>query len=211
MAIITVDEAGDNTIVLSPGANGHLEADTLDGLNDVLREADVLCLCLEVPVESVLMAARRAQHYGVRVVLNLSPYGHVPSELLRLTDLLVVNGNEAAALVNAEGELTPSTDWERTYETIRGKGIERAVVTLGSDGSVVLDGAVTPIPPVRVRAVDTVGSGDAYTGAIAARMADGAGLVDAARFASRAGAWAATHSGAQGSYATLQELLDWRP
>jgi ribokinase len=76
---------------------------------------------------------------------------------------------------------------------------------------VVLDDAITPVPPISVEAVDTTGSGDAFTGALASRVAVGATLEDAARFASRAGAWAATRPGAQSSYATLEELTDWQP
>ncbi|MCM3847915.1 ribokinase [Pseudonocardia sp. DR1-2] len=175
-AVITVDAAGDNTIVVSPGANATLEPGDLPSFDDVA----VLTLCLEIGVPTVLAAARAARAAGTTVVLNLSPYAPVPAELLAATDVLVVNEHEAALL----GE----------------HPVPRSVVTRGAAGCEVHDaGAATlsTVDAMRADVVDTTGSGDAFLAAVAVRLAAGDELPDAARYAVRAGALAVTVAGAQ--------------
>ncbi|MFJ7289844.1 ribokinase [Curtobacterium sp. NPDC098951] len=185
-AVITVDGAGENTIVISAGANGTLTPDDVPA--DALDGAGVLGLCLEVSIDVVLAAARAAHAAGVTVLTNLSPFGEVPAELLALTDVLLVNEHEAAEL----GE----------------HGVRRSIVTRGGSGCVVHDGDAEPvsIDAVRVEPVDTTGCGDAFMGAVALRLAAGDPLVEAARFAVGVGAYAATKAGAQASYPTTAEL-----
>ncbi|MCS6554862.1 ribokinase [Curtobacterium flaccumfaciens] len=185
-AVITVDAAGENTIVISAGANGTLTPD--DVPDDVFAGAAVLGLCLEVSIDVVLAAARAAHAGGVTVLTNLSPFGAVPAELLELTDVLLVNEHEASALGD--------------------HGVARSIVTRGGAGCVVHDGGTEPVPieAVRVEPVDTTGCGDAFMGAVALRLAAGDTLVDAARFAVGVGAYAATKPGAQASYPTTAEL-----
>jgi ribokinase len=187
-AVITVDSHGENTIVISPGANGRLSVEDIAHA-DVLDEAAVLGLCLEIPLDVVLAAARRVHAAGGTVLTNLSPFGDVPEELLELTDVLLINEHEAAQL----GE----------------HGVDRSIVTAGSAGCTVLDGPGAPpvaVPAPKVDAVDTTGCGDAFMGAAALRLAEGDTLVEAARFAVRVGAFAATREGAQASYPTAEEL-----
>jgi len=185
-AVITVDGAGENTIVVSAGANGTLTPS--DVPSDAFEDAGVLGLCLEVSIDVVLAAARAARAAGVTVLTNLSPFGAVPAELLELTDVLLVNEHEAAALGD--------------------HGVQRSIVTRGGAGCTVHDGDDEPvsIDAVRVEPVDTTGCGDAFMGAVALRLAAGDALVDAARFAVGVGAYAATKAGAQASYPTTAEL-----
>ncbi|WP_412160872.1 ribokinase [Curtobacterium flaccumfaciens] len=185
-AVITVDAAGENTIVISAGANGTLTPD--DVPDDVFAGAAVLGLCLEVSIDVVLAAARAAHAAGVTVLTNLSPFGAVPAELLELTDVLLVNEHEAAALGD--------------------HGVARSIVTRGGAGCVVHDGGAEPVSinAVQVEPVDTTGCGDAFMGAVALRLAAEDTLVDAARFAVGVGAYAATKPGAQASYPTTAEL-----
>lgn len=173
-AVITVDAAADNTIVVSPGANGTLSAGDLPSFAGVA----VLTLSLESPLETVLAAARAARAAGTTVLLNLSPFGPVPDGLLESTDVLVVNEHEAAQL--------------GTHP------VRRTVVTRGAAGCTVDDdGAVTGVDALAVSPVDTTGSGDAFLAAVAVRLAAGDTLADAARQAVRAGAYAVTVAGAQ--------------
>lgn len=200
-ALITVDRGGENTIVLSAGANGELMPEHLAGLRELLGGAAVLCLSFEVPMETVVAAAQQAREAGARVLLNPSPTAPIVDRLLDVVDLLLLNESEAADLLEAQG------DWQATATRLQRLGVPAAIVTLGRDGAVVLErGRVTPIPAVAVTPVDTTGAGDAFTGAAAARLAAGASLIDAARFAARAAAWSVAKPGAQPSYATLAEL-----
>jgi ribokinase len=185
-AVITVDAAGENTIVISGGANATLTPEDLPA--DAFDGAGVLGLCLEVSLDVVLAAARAGHAAGATVLTNLSPFGAVPQELLDLTDVLLVNEHEAAALGD--------------------HGVARSIVTRGGAGCVVHDGDAEPVEvaAVRVDPVDTTGCGDAFTGAVALRLDAGDSLVEAARFAVGVGAYAATKPGAQASYPTTSEL-----
>ncbi|CEA09787.1 Ribokinase [Arthrobacter saudimassiliensis] len=206
-AMIVVDAAGENTIIVSPGANGTLAPSDLPA--DLFEAAAVLCLSLEVPLPTVQAAARQARAAGVPVLLNLSPYRDVPAELLADTGVLLVNRHEAAQVTGL-----PDADWPGTLEVLTRLGVRRAVVTLGADGAVVLDAdadagsRVRSVPPVPVTAVDTTGCGDAFTAALGACLAAGADLHAAAAVAARAGALAATGHGAQSSYPPLGDLAD---
>jgi len=185
-AVITVDAAGENTIVISGGANATLTPEDVPA--DALDDAGVLGLCLEVSIDVVLAAARAGRAAGATVLTNLSPFGAVPQELLDLTDVLLVNEHEAAELGD--------------------HGVARSIVTRGGAGCTVHDGDADPVDvdAVRVDPVDTTGCGDAFMGAVALRLDAGDSLVDAARFAVGVGAYAATKPGAQASYPTRAEL-----
>ena len=173
-AHITVDEAGENSIVVLAGANARLTAPDLP-----LRAGDVLLAQLEVPAESVVHAVREAARVGARVVLNLAPYSALPHDVVALADPVVVNEPEAALL--ADSDLLPSS----------------LLVTFGAAGAVWdglrVDGV--PVPPADV--VDTVGAGDAFCGALAAALAAGASREEALEAAVRAGAEAVRWAGAQ--------------
>jgi ribokinase len=196
-AMIVVDAAGENTIIVSPGANGTVSGADLPA--DLFDDAAVLCLSLEVPLEAVTAAAKAGHDAGATVLLNLSPYREVPAELLALTDVLLVNAHEAAQLT---GLADPAADWEAVIAAFARLGIHRAIITLGGDGAVVLDGTATgadriaAAAPTRVSAVDTTGCGDAFTAATAARLAAGDPLPAAAEFASRSAVFIHGASGA---------------
>ncbi|GAA4697381.1 ribokinase [Promicromonospora umidemergens] len=200
-AMIVVDAAAENTIVVSPGANDQLRPEDLP--ERLVSDASVLCLALETPIETVLRAAEIAEEAGTTVVLNLSPYREVPPELLRATTVLVVNEHELACLSGASEDVV---DGEVAQRVLAAIGITNAVVTLGADGAlVVTPGGVTHLAAPRVEAVDTTGSGDAFTGALATGLAEGRSLTDAARLGNATGAYAATRAGAQTSYPSRRE------
>jgi ribokinase len=200
-ALILVDPDGDNSIVVSPGANAALHPD--DARCDLVAAAGVLVLQREVAPEVSLAAA---EHTGGHVLLNLAPAGPVPPALLARTDVLVVNEHEAAALLGEPVGSGPSGP-EEAASRLRALGPAGVVLTLGGRGAVAVDGTGTAraaAPAVRV--VDTTGAGDCFVGALAWRLATGAPLADALAVAVRAGALAVTEAGAQPSFPSRVDL-----
>ncbi|SEP70080.1 ribokinase [Lentzea xinjiangensis] len=193
IAYITVTPDGENSIVVSPGANSDVAPSDVDSLSfDGVR---VLTCSLEVPLETVVHAIGVAARAGVRPVLNLSPVAELPAEALRQLDVLIVNEHEAAQL---------APDWRG----LLGLGPASAIVTLGSRGAaVVTRSGVVEVPSIEVpEVVDTTGAGDAFAGALSARLAQGDDLVQAARYAVKVAALSVTKAGAQPSYPTAAEV-----
>jgi ribokinase len=209
VAVIEVDADGENSIVVFPGANGRLTPHHVEQEAERIAAAAVVCLCLESPLETVLAAARQGHQAGATVILNLSPFQEVPTDLLAVADLLLVNEHEAAQLL---GSTDPALDWAATARGFRALGVRDVVVTLGARGSMVIQSgpenlaALTPIPAVPAHAVDATGCGDAFTGALADSLARGEGLVAAARRAAMVASMAAATEGAQDSYPTMIEV-----
>ncbi|MDF2050670.1 ribokinase [Arthrobacter sp. Cr_A7] len=216
VAVIAVDSHGENNIIISAGANGTLSPADVAEADDVLEGAAVVSLCLEVAMETVVAAAQAGHDAGATVLLNLSPYAEVPAALAGLADVLLVNAHEAALFLgggaSVPGAEATAAEWDAVRERFAERGIRQVLVTLGSQGSVVLDslagpGArVTLIEPTKVDAVDTTGAGDAFTGAVAVRLAAGDALADAAAFASVAAALATTRKGTQAAYPEVTDV-----
>lgn len=209
VAGITVDAQGENSIVIVPGANGELSSRHVEDAADVFEGAAVVCLCLEVDQATVEAAALAGRAAGATVVLNLSPSAPLSGALRGAVDVLLINAHEAGDLLGRPVD-PAAADWAQVGAELAELGFGRVIVTLGADGSVVLEAGeptpVTRIEPTTVTAVDTTGSGDAFTGTLAARLAQGDALADAARYASVAAALAATRHGAQPSYADAAEV-----
>ncbi|UUL76715.1 ribokinase [Pseudarthrobacter sp. Fe7] len=208
VAVIAVDASGENNIIISAGANGTLSPADVAAAADVLDGAAVVSLCLEVSMPTVLAAAQAGHDAGATVLLNLSPYAKIPSALAGLADVLLVNAHEAALFLDSSvpGADAAAAEWDAVRGQFAAHGIQQVLVTLGSHGSVVLDSLalsgsrVTRVQPTTVAAVDTTGAGDAFTGAVAVRLAAGDALADAAAFASVAAALATTRKGTQAAY-----------
>ncbi len=212
VAVISVDARGENSIIISAGANATLSP--ADMSPDLFDGAGVVCLCLEVSLDTVQAAAQAGHDAGATVLLNLSPYAPVADALAQLTDVLLVNAHEASEFLGGfamPAEDAPVDAWLDAVDAFAGRGLHKVLLTLGADGSVVLDSTNTAEPVVRIAptvvdAVDTTGAGDAFTGGVAARLAAGDSLVAAARYASVAAAMAATKKGTQTAYPTVAEV-----
>jgi ribokinase len=192
VAYIFVTPDGENSILVSPGANSALAADDVD-----LTGARVLVASLEVPLATVEHAVAQAVERGIRPVVNVSPMAELSGETLAALDPIVVNEHEAAQL------LGPDADPRGLLEL----GPRSAVVTLGARGCLVIEpGGAHEIESPQVKAVDTTGAGDAFTGALAAELAKGTDLVTAATLAVKVAAISVTKRGAQPSYPTTAEL-----
>jgi len=202
-AMIAVDEKAENTIIVSPGANAHCSVAQVQDLE--LSSTDVVCLALEIPIATVLAVALRAADHGATVILNASPLRAVPLELLAATSILLVNEGEAEALLGISAA-DLADDAKGADAKLEAHGLQRAIITLGAEGAVVLDPALTRIPTPTIDAVDTTGAGDAFTGALAAMIDAGETLVAAAAFAARYAAATTQKAGAQASYPAVSEL-----
>ena len=206
LAIVTVAEDGENSIVVIAGANDAMDAARVRAAAEVISAARIVVCQGEIPRDGI--EALPALATG-RFLHNPAPVMELDPAVLRASDPLVVNQHEAGLVLAqlAPGQEAPE-DPEAVVAALRAAGIPSAVLTLGADGSLVADQAgVRRIPPAPVEAVDTTGSGDAFIGALALGLARGDDLATAARLASRVGAFAATGEGAQPSYPTAADEL----
>jgi ribokinase len=202
VAVIMVDRAGENSILVAPGANM-----TFAGLSEaeerVIAGGDVLLCQLEIPVETVVVAARVARAGGTRTILNAAPARELPPDLLANVDLLVVNEVEAQAI--AGNNITDKSDLSALLALV-----PRVVLTLGGAGARYADrdGRAEHVPPFPVDATDTTAAGDAFTGALAVAWGEGRDLVEAVRWANAAGAACVRKLGASNALPTRAEIDD---
>jgi len=188
VASIVVDAAGENSIVVVPGANGTLTALT-DTHRARIAESDVLLLQLEVPLGIVVEAAAFARSSGIPALLTPAPARELPDELYRDLDLLVPNQHEAAALAGTD-------DLDTAVDVLRARGCD-VLMTRGSSGARFAGtGGIVDVPAFAVDAIDTTAAGDTFVGAYAVSRASGSDVRPAVRFASAAAALAVTARGA---------------
>ncbi|MFF0671530.1 ribokinase [Streptomyces tendae] len=203
VALITVDPSGDNSIVVSPGANGRLAPEDVRAAASLFHASRVVSTQLEIPLETVVEVVRSLAPDS-RFVLNPSPPRPLPQEVLAACDPLIVNEHEAKVILGDSLVGERPEDWARV---LLAKGPRSVVVTLGAEGALVASAArgAVRVPSVKVAAVDTTGAGDAFTAALAWRLGTGESLAEAAAYAARVGAAAVTKAGAQESYPTAAE------
>jgi ribokinase len=196
-ALITVDDAAENAIVVSPGANHAMTVDDVTQAGDIIATAQVVLLQLEVPLSVVRAAASIA---GGTVILNPAPAADLDPVLLSEVDILVPNRGELVALLGEESEVDAMA-----RQLAVGRDV---VVTLGAAGAYAAtrDGGGHLAPAPRVDAVDTVGAGDCFCGALGAALARGNDIDAAIRFATHAAAIAVTRRGAQTAMPHLDEV-----
>jgi ribokinase len=204
VALISVaDAGGENTIIVAPGANQRITRQDIEAVGGLIRSADVLLMQLEVPLDAVAAAGKIARAAGRRVVLNAAPALALERTLLGEVDVLVVNRPEAGAIAGASGEIR-SRDLAKK---LRELGPRAVIITLGPRGALVAEAdEPVPVPSIEIEATDTVGAGDAFCGTLAAILAEGKSLVEAARVGCVAGALAASKAGAIPSLPTREAV-----
>ena len=203
VALITVDADGQNMIVVSPGANGKLTSERFQ--EEMLHGAALVMMQLEIPLETVQTVAAAAAARGVPVLLNPAPAQPLPNELLQKIKYLVVNEGEAALL--SDLKVTDAESALAAARSLRERGAETVVVTLGARGLVwSSNNGEGALEAHKVKIIDTTAAGDAFCGAFAVALAQGRGLGPALRFANAAGALATTEEGAQPSLPTKEEI-----
>ncbi|MBM4426186.1 MAG: ribokinase [Chloroflexi bacterium] len=215
-AIIIVDENGQNSIVISPGANGKVDTQDVDSAPD----AKILLLQFEIPMETVLHAAKRYKAQGATVILNPAPARQIPSDLLAHIDILVPNESELALLANLPVTDIPSA--EVAAQAILKRGVKTVIVTLGNKGALAVTQTQTfHVDAFPVDVVDTTAAGDAFIGGFSSKLLeiilDSSGkpleaeqqairLQNAVRYGCACGALATTKLGAQPSLPTKEEV-----
>lgn len=208
VALILVDQRGENLISVASGANEALSPEDMDAAAEVLRSADIVVMQLETPLPTVRRAAEIAAAAGVPVILDPAPAPNhpLPEDLLRHVTYLKPNESEAERLTGVA--VTDTESAQAAADCLIAAGPRAVIVTLGPRGALVVEkpGTGTVIPPHVVSAVDTTAAGDAFSGALAVALARGEPLLDAARFAAVAGALAASRMGAQPSLPTEAEV-----
>jgi ribokinase len=198
VALIVVDDAGRNGIVVVPGANGLLAPADIDAADALLAAAHIVVLQLEIPIETVEHTGRRARALGKTVLLNPSPARPLSPSLLACVDYLVPNELEAASLT---GDRVASVDQAiAAGRRLRARGAATVLITLGATGAAIVaaDGE-RHLPAPRVDAVDTTAAGDTFIGGLCAALVRGRAVPDAVAFAQAAAAISVTRSGAQPS------------
>lgn len=205
VALILVNAQGENLISVASGANLSFTPADIDALpDDVFAPGGVFLACLESPLETVARGLQRAKWAGMLTVLNPAPANVSALDFAGLVDVITPNEGEAAALA----EVSAETDFDASQAArqLQSRGFKNCVVTLGSHGCLVVEDQATLLAAHAVSAVDATGAGDAFNGALAVALSEGRSLVDAARWANRAGAIAVTRRGAQPSLPRRDEI-----
>jgi len=203
VAWICVDDNGDNSIIVMPGANCTMTKEDIVPFLPLIKEADYLLMQLETPLEVVEHAASIAYENGVKVVLNPAPAQPLSDDLLSKTYLLTPNEKECRLLCGENA----SEDVRTNAEFLLAKGVKNIIVTLGEKGSILCNASgQAEVPAVKVNAVDTVAAGDTYNGALVVALSEGKTLTEAMAFATKASAIAVTRFGAQPSVPYRSEI-----
>jgi ribokinase len=202
-AIIVVDSDGQNSIVLSPGANGKVTPVDVDHAS--FQAGGLVLLQLEIPIPTVLHAAQRARESGMRVVLNPAPARSLPDELIALVDFIIPNESELQLLTGMNVSDIPSA--ERAGHALLQRGAKKVIVTLGEKGALIVEQeASKQVDTFKIDVVDTTAAGDAFIGGFATKLLESATLPEAVRFGCACGALATTRFGAQPSMPTREEV-----
>jgi len=234
VALIVVDDRGENAIAVAPGANNHLSVEDVAAARTAIESADMLLVQLEIPLDSAVRAIELAHAAGTRVVLNPAPAQHLPPDVLSLVDILTPNESEAQRLAESLGfdessgvaeplnlDELPSVaeplgvanasarcDANDHAARLLAAGVQTVLVTLGARGVLWAEreAQVQRLPAPTVEAVDSTGAGDAFNGALAVALANGDNLETAITSAQSVAAWSVGRHGAQPSFPTLADL-----
>ena len=206
LAVVAVNKEGNNSIIVVQGANAVVSREYIDAKIDVIKAADIVLMQLEIPLDTVLHAARIAKEYGKTVILDPAPAPEqLPQQLLAYADVVKPNEIELAMLT---GMQNAKDDPRPACELLRQCGVGTVVASLGSQGAFVLSDEIDGelFPSEKTTVVDTTAAGDSFTAAVAYALSRGQNMRNAVRFANRVGAVVVSRRGAQSSIPTPEEI-----
>ncbi len=207
VALILVDEKGENCITVAPGANNDVKIEDIEAIAPVIQSARYLVVQLEIPIKATIRAVEIADKAGVKVIFNPAPACAIPDEMFPHIYLITPNETEIAAITGCPITSDPE-ELKGAVKILKDKGVENVIVTLGSHGSLVCEqGKEQVLVPVKkCNAIDTTGAGDTFTGALCVALAEGKSLLEAAQFATRACSLAVQRMGAMAGIPFRKEL-----
>lgn len=204
-ALITVEDKGENRIIVVPGANAHLTENDVESLSAEINSCRFVLTQLEIPLPTVLRVAEMASAAGKQLILNPAPARPLPDSLLQKVFLITPNETEAEILTGIRVSDVESA--RRAALWFREKGVQQIVITMGSQGAFVFtDDFQGMVPAYKVKAIDTTAAGDVFNGALTVALSEGKTTADAARFGCAASALAVMRPGAQSSIPTRTEI-----
>lgn len=208
IAMIQVTDSGENSIVISAGANAHLTTDIVDKFKQKILDADALLMQLETPLDAIIYATKIAKQAGKHTVLNPAPAKALPDELLAQLTMITPNETEAELLTGVK--VVDEQSAAQAAAVFHQKGVAIVLITLGAKGVFISHNALQKIiPGFRVQAKDTTAAGDTFNGALVSALLEQKPLEEAIQFAHAAAAISVTRFGAQTSIPSRQETLDF--
>lgn len=204
-ALITVEDKGENRIIVVPGANARLTENDVESLSAEINSCRFVLTQLEIPLPTVLRVAEMTSAAGKQLILNPAPARPLPDSLLQKVFLITPNETEAEILTGIRVSDVESA--RRAALWFRKKGVQQIVITMGSQGAFVFtDDFQGMVPAYKVKAIDTTAAGDVFNGALTVALSEGKTTADAARFGCAASALAVMRPGAQSSIPTRTEI-----
>lgn len=205
VALILVNDDGENEIVVAPGSNGGLTHEDILRAEEEIMDATVALLQLEIPLESVLSGAQLCFEKGCKVILNPAPALHLPDHLFPFLFLITPNETEAEILTGIS--VSDGESAERASRSLLRKGVKNVIITMGSAGAFFMNEATNfMVPSPKVKAIDTTAAGDVFNGVLAVQIAHGVDWQTSISIACKAASISVTRMGAQSSAPFLREL-----
>ena len=205
VALIMVDDNGENCISVALGANATLNGQDIDNAKSVIEASPIILIQLEIPLTTVEYVAGLAKKGKNKIILNPAPAQALSDELLQSVYLLTPNASEAEILTGMK--VKDKKTVQKAATALKERGVENVIITLGAEGAYVLaDGTAELVPAPVVRAIDATAAGDTFNGAVAVALGEGANMREAVKFANQAAAISVTRMGAQVSVPFRKEI-----
>jgi len=205
VALITVDDKGENCIVVAPGANAALTVEDIDEVKEKIENASLLLIQLETPIETVEHVATIAASKKIKFILNPAPAAKLNDELLKKISIITPNQKETEMLTGIK--VMDELSAKQAVNFLHNKGIETVIITMGAMGAFVFhENKYSMIPGHKVNVVDTTAAGDVFNGALVVALSEGKPMEEAVTFACKAAAISVTRLGAQASAPDREEV-----